>query len=120
MSEADILALTYEDTVTAYRALKEALPNGESVFRAGTEGRVVCREEACALSTHTGGKLRQSPSTAETETEFRLFTRPETDIQPNDFLVIRHLGREVRAVAGLPDRQQSHNNIPVRLEKALV
>ncbi len=120
MSEADILALTYGDTVTAYRACKEVLPNGESVFRAGTKGSVVCREAACALSTHTGGKLRQSPSTAETETEYRLFTRPETDIQPNDFLVILHLGREVRAVAGLPDRQKSHNNIPVRLEKTLV
>lgn len=120
MSEADILALTYEDTVTAYRAFKEVLPNGESIFRKGMEGKVICENTACALSSHSGGKLLQSPSTAKAETEFCLFTRPEIDIQPNDFLVILHLGREVRAVAGFPDRMISHNNIPVRLEKDLV
>lgn len=40
MTEADILALTYEDTVTVYRPFKDRLPNGETVFhRKAEEGR---------------------------------------------------------------------------------
>ncbi len=32
MTEAYILALTYEDTVTVYRPFKDRLPNGETAF----------------------------------------------------------------------------------------
>lgn len=120
MTEADILATTYEDTVTVYRAFKDTLPDGESVFKSGLDGRMVYENEACALSTHTGGKLEQSKSTARTDTAFCLFTRPETDIQANDFLVIMHLGKRIEAVAGFPECMKSHNNIPVRLEKEIV
>ena len=79
MTEADILATTYEDTVTVYRAFKDTLPGGESVFKSGLDGKVVYEDVECALSTHTGGKLQQSKSTAKTETTFCLFTRPEVD-----------------------------------------
>lgn len=120
MTEADILATTYEDTVTVYRAFKDTLPNGESIFRTGSDGKKVNEETECALSTHTGGKLEQSKSTAKTETTFCLFTRPEIDIQANDFLVITHLGKRIEAVAGFPERMKSHNNIPIRLDKAIV
>lgn len=120
MTEADILATTYEDKVTVYRAFKDILPNKESIFRIGPDGKKVYEEIECALSTHTGGKLEQSKSTARTETTFCLFTRPEVDIWENDFLVIMHLGKQIEAVAGFPDRQPSHNNIPVRLDKAIV
>lgn len=120
MTEADILATTYEDTVTVYRAFKDTLPDGESAFKSGLDGRMVYESEACALSTHTGGKLEQSKSTARTDTAFCLFTRPETDIQANDFLVIMHLGKRIEAVAGFPECMKSHNNIPVRLEKEIV
>lgn len=41
MTEADILALTYEDTVTVYRPFKDRLPNGETVFHRKAEGRKV-------------------------------------------------------------------------------
>ena len=120
MTEADILATTYEDTVTVYRAFKDTLRTGESVFRGGLEGKVVYEDVECALSTHTGGKLQQSPSTAKTETDFCLFTRPEVDIQPNDLLVVMHLGKRIEAVAGYPECMKSHNNIPVRLGKEIV
>lgn len=113
MTEADILATTYDDTVTVYRPFKDTLPGGESVFKR----KIVYENVECALSTHSGGKLNQTKSTAKTDTEFCLFTRPETDIQPNDSLEIIHLGKLVRAVAGYPDRMGSHNNIPIRLEK---
>ena len=78
MNEADILASTYEDSVTVYRAFKDTLPNGESVFKSGTDGKIVYQDKECALSTQTGGKLEQSSSTAKTETSFCLFTRPST------------------------------------------
>lgn len=120
MTEADILATTYEDKVTVYRAFKDILPKGESIFKSGVEGRIVYEDVECALSTHTGGKLEQSESTAKTDTTFCLFTRPEIDIQANDFLVVMHLGKKIEAVAGFPDRMKSHNNIPVRLDKEIV
>lgn len=120
MTEADILATTYGDTVTVYRAFKDTLPNKESIFRAGLEGKKVYEDIECALSTHAGGKLEQSESTAKAETTFCLFTRPEVDIQANDFLVITHLGKRMEAVAGFPDRQLSHNNIPIRPGKDIV
>lgn len=120
MTEADILATTYGDTVTVYRAFKDTLPGGESIFRSGLEGKAVYEDVECALSTHTGGKLQQSKSTAKTDTEFCLFTRPEVDIQANDFLVVMHLGKRIEAVAGFPECMESHNNIPVRLDKETV
>lgn len=51
MTEADILALTYEDTVTVYRPFKDRLPNGETVFHRKAEGRKVYESISCALST---------------------------------------------------------------------
>lgn len=83
-------------------------------------GKVVYEDVECALSTHTGGKLQQSKSTAKTETTFCLFTRPEVDIQTNDFLVITHFGKKIEAVAGFPECMKSHNNIPVKLDKETV
>lgn len=49
MTEADILATTYEDTVTVYRAFKDTLPGGESVFKSGLDGKVVYEDVECAL-----------------------------------------------------------------------
>lgn len=51
---------------------------------------------------------------------FCLFTRPEVDIQTNDFLVITHFGKKIEAVAGFPECMKSHNNIPVKLDKETV
>ena len=120
MTEADILATTYEDTVTVYRAFKDTLPGGESVFKSGLDGKVVYEDVECALSTHTGGKLQQSKSTAKTETTFCLFTRPEVDIQTNDFLVITHFGKKIEAVAGFPECMKSHNNIPAEFREMVI
>jgi hypothetical protein len=120
MTEADILATTYTDKVTVYRPFKDTLENGESVFRSGSDGKKLYEDAECALSSYSGGKLEQSASTARTDVAFCIFTRPETDIQPNDFLVITHLGKQTEAVAGSPERTISHNNIPLRLEKDIV
>lgn len=120
MTETDILATTYEDTVTVYRPFKATLPGGESVFKSGLGGEVVYEDVECALSTHVGGKLQQSKSTAKTDTTFCLFTRPEICIHANDFLVVMHLGKRIEAVAGFPEHMESHNKIPVKLDKEIV
>lgn len=41
MTEADILALTYQDSCWVYRPQKTTLPSGESVFQKGLDGRQV-------------------------------------------------------------------------------
>lgn len=120
MTEVEILAATYWDTVTVYRPFKDVLENGESVFKNGYDGHMVYRDVACALSTHNGGELKQSASTATADTSYQLFTRPEIDIQENDFLVICRLGKTVEALAGAAERHPSHNNNPIRLAKAVV
>lgn len=120
MSEADILATTYDDTCTIYRPGPVELPSGETVFKKGREGQMIANDVPCALSGHSGGSLRQSPSTAKAPTTFSLFTRPEVDVQAGDTLVIRRLGREIVSLAGLPDYQPSHNNIPLIMKKDTV
>mgnify|MGYP001282284288 CR=1 FL=1 len=115
MQEADILAETYWDTVTVYRPFKDTLPSGESVFKSGAEGKMVYQDVPCALSSHSGGALAQSSSTASADTSYSLFVRPEIDILENDFL-----GKAIEALAGAAERQPSHNNVPVRLDDPVV
>lgn len=117
MTEADILAMTYDDSCTVYRPGKVTLPSGESVFRKGLEGRVVYEDIPCALSSPSGGKLAKSQTVARVDTDYLLFVRPEVDIQPGDTVVVTRLGKQTVALAGLADRQPSHNNIPLKVEK---
>lgn len=49
MTEADILAMTYDDSCTVYRPGKVTLPSGESVFKKGLEGRMVYEDIIEAL-----------------------------------------------------------------------
>lgn len=121
MTEADILAMTYDDSCTVYRPGKATLPSGESVFRKGLEGQVVYQGIPCALSGPSGSSSRGKPVKSQTvtrvNTDFLLFVRPEVDIQPGDTVAVVHLGKRTVALAGLADRQPSHNNIPLKAEK---
>lgn len=120
MTEADILALTYEDTVTVYRAFKDQLPSGETVFKKKDQGQVIYADIPCALSSHTGGTLNRDLPAGSVPTQYSLFVRPEIEIEPNDYLVIRRRGRITRALSGLTERHPSHNNIPLVLEQERV
>lgn len=120
MTEADILATTYFDLVTVYRPFKEVLESGESVFKSGEEGRKVYEDIKCALSTKTGGKLFQSNSVAVIDADYILFVRPEVEIEPNDFLIVKVKNKEIKLIAGKIDYKESHNNIPVRLADSVV
>lgn len=117
MTEADILASTYTDTCTVYRPHKVVQSSGESVFKKRLEGQVVYEGIPCALSSPTGGKLKQSKTTASIDTDFSLFVRPEVDIQPGDTVAVVRLGRRFVCGAGLPERHPSHNNVPLKLQK---
>lgn len=89
------------------------------MFRTGLEGRVVYEDIPCALSSPSGGKLAKTQTTAKVDTDFLLFIRPEVDIQPGDTVAVTRLGKQIVAVAGLADRQPSHNNIPLKVEKGI-
>ena len=75
MTEADILAMTYDDSCTVYRPDKMTLPSGESVFKKGLEGRVVYEDTPCALSSPSGGKLAKSQTIARVDTDYLLLDR---------------------------------------------
>lgn len=122
MTEADILALTYEDTVTVYRPFKDRLPNGETAFHRKAEGRKVYESISCALSTHTGGTLNRELPAGSVPTQYSLFVRPEIEIEiePNDYLEIKQRGRLTKAMAGLAERQPSHNQVPLVMEQERV
>lgn len=114
MTEADILATTYDDTVTVYRPVRERKSTGETVFKSETEGKRVYESILCALSSKRGGKLMQSDSTASAEVEYTLFARPEADIRANDYLEISRLGQLYRMIAGEGMRYSSHSEIPLK------
>lgn len=120
MTEADILALTYEDSVTVYRPFKEQLPSGETVFKKGAEGKRVYEAVSCALSTHSRGNLNRELPAGTVPTQYSLFVRPEVEIDPNDYLEISCRGKVTKAMAGLPERQPSHNNVPLILHQERV
>lgn len=120
MTEADILALTYEDTVTVYRPFKTQLQSGETVFKKGDQGQRVYETVPCALSTHTGGALNRELPAGTVPTQYSLFVRPEVEIEPNDYLEIHRRGKVTKALAGLAERQPSHNNIPLVLSQERV
>ena len=94
MTEADILALTYQDSCWVYRPQKTTLPSGESVFQKGLDGRQVYENIPCALSSPSGGKLGKKEPTASIDTDFLLFVRPEVEIEPGDTVKVIRLGRE--------------------------
>lgn len=116
MSEADILAATYEDSCSVYRPISVVV-DGKTTFKKGREGQQVYASIPCALSSAAGGDLVQTPSVASVPTKYTLFTRPEVDIQPNDWLEVDQRGKRYELLAGLPDRFSSHNEVPLLLRK---
>lgn len=64
MTEADILASTYDDICTVYRTAKSIDKHGESIFKEA----IIYENIICGLSFSSGGKIHQSKSTATTVT----------------------------------------------------
>lgn len=117
MTEADILARTYTDRCIVFRAGKHELPTGETVFGKGLDGQLIYSETPCALSSPSGGKLRQTATVAKVETDYMLYVRPEVDIQAGDTVVVFHEGRRYQLVAGQGMYYPSGGQIPMKLDK---
>lgn len=117
MTEADILAATYSDLCSVYRPHKVKLPSGESTFVNGVEGKLVYMNVPCALSSVAVGKPSKTKITVQAQGHYCLFVRPEVDIVQGDTVVVSHLGKTEIMLAGVPDRQVSHNNIPLSPKK---
>lgn len=119
MSEADVLALTYYDFCNVYRDLKVENELGETNF----EQRLVYENIECALSnssTGGSGKINQTKSIATISPDYQLFIRPEIDIQPNDTVIITHLGKKTTYITGLATYYISHNNVALILKNEVV
>lgn len=117
MTEADILATTYDDTCTVYRPFKKVLESGETAFQDGLQGQVVYRDLACSLARPTGGSPKREKPVIKAGVEYVLFVRPEIDIQQSDTIVVTQQGREIIVMAGRPAYYPSHNEVPATLTK---
>lgn len=117
MTEADILATTYDDTCTVYRPLKKVLESGETAFQDGLQGQVVYKDLACSLARPTGGSPKREKPVIKAGVEYVLFVRPEIDIQQSDTIVVTQQGREIIVMAGRPAYYPSHSEVPATLTK---
>ncbi len=121
MTEADILATTYEDSCAIFRP-KLSTDKLRSTF---VEEKIA-EGVPCAITQGGGAAVSQSKhfafanpaySTA-ARTGFALHTRPGVDIQANDRLEVTHMGQTTTYYAGRPAAYISHKFIPLTLEKA--
>lgn len=116
MTEADILAGTYDDLCDVYRPCKTLSKSGETEF-----GRQLVYEALpCSLSRPGGGKRQREQPTPKAGVDYTLFVRPEIKIKVSDILEIRQQGRLIKGVAGRAFFYPSHNEIPVTLSKERV
>lgn len=116
MTEAEIIRSTYFDSCTVYRPVKTKV-NGETVHLKGLDGEVVYKDVPCALSSKQGGKANQSPSSANVDADYTLYTHPTVRIEPNDTVVVICMEQKIICTAGLSMRYTSHNNTPLKLVK---
>lgn len=117
MTEAEILASTYDHTCSVYRPAMVDLSSGETVFADKEQGKKIYEDLPCALSSPSGGKLTYKNHEYQTITDYLLFTMPEIDIQENDFIVVSIYGHEIRARAGMSDYYVSHNETHLVMER---
>ena len=113
MTEADILAGTYDDLCSVYRPCKSLKNDGETE----QERQLVYADLPCSLSRPSGGKRQREQPVAKAGVDYTLFVRPEVEILPGDLLEVRQQGRTIRGVAGRAFFYPSHNEIPVTLVK---
>lgn len=113
MTEADILASTYYDKMNVYRAYKKTLPNGESVFKNGLEGKKIYENIECALSSFSGSKAHRNDVNVKVEADYKLFYDPKIKVEKNDVIECFHDGMIYILRAGKPFSIYSHVELPV-------
>lgn len=116
MTEADILASTYDDLCSVYRPVKQLLKDGETE----QVQQLVYDSLPCSLSRPSGGKRQRGQPVPKAGVDYTLFVRPEIKILVSDILEIHQQGRLIKGVAGRAFLYPSHNEIPVTLFKERV
>lgn len=115
--EIEILASTYEDTCCVYRPTMRKLPSLETVYTDKLDGDLIYQDMSCSLASSSGGKLSYKQPQYNAASDYLLFTRPDVDIQINDYLVIKQYGHQRVARAGLTDYYGSHNEVHVNADE---
>lgn len=116
MTEADILASTYDDLCSVYRPCKSLSEDGETEQLQ----RLVYEALPCSLSRPSGGRRQREQPTPKAGADYTLFVRPEVEIKVSDILEIHQQGRLIKGIAGRGFYYPSHNEIPVTLFKERV
>ncbi|MBS9782646.1 MAG: hypothetical protein KGV43_02450 [Arcobacter sp.] len=117
MSEADILALTYLDTMSVYRPVKE-VRDGETLFLKGLEGKKVYSDIKCSLSSISGGALQDKTAFHIVDSTYKIFTYPYIEIKENDYIVLvvnaGNISKTHHLIAGKSRLFVSHIEIVVK------
>lgn len=113
MTEADILAGTYDDLCSVYRPCKSLSTDGETE----QEWQLIYADLPCSLSRPSGGRRQREQPVAKAGVDYTLFVRPELEILPGDLLEVRQQGRVIKGVVGRAFFYSSHNEIPITLVK---
>ncbi len=108
--DAKTLESTYFDTFSSFRPIKKKV-KGESIFLKGEEGENIYSDEPCAISVKKVSVLSDKESHYETYLEYKLFTSPDKEILPNDYVVVVSNGRTYKFLAGASACYISHNEV---------
>ncbi|MEG2929443.1 MAG: hypothetical protein RR846_07810 [Oscillospiraceae bacterium] len=109
MNEADIIATTYSDKCDIIRPTKSEV-NNKTVFIEVALAHSI----PCSLSQSGTAEVNQSPSFATATGQYKLFVRPDVDIQANDIIIVSQgVGVKHRLYAGKPARYLSHLEVPL-------
>ena len=110
MSDADIIATLYFDSMNIYRKEKVKDPNtGVTTMQEVLKYSNL----QCALDKGSETTIAGETGTALISAAYKLFCRPTVDIQVGDKLIITYNGRTEEFEAGDPYPYKSHQEIPV-------
>ena len=110
MSDADIIATLYFDSMDIYR--KEKVKNLNTGVTTMQEVLKYSNLQ-CSLDKKDEVQTSGEIGTAFISSAYKLFCRPTVDIQVGDKLVITYNGRTEEFEAGEPYPYKSHQEVPV-------
>lgn len=114
MDEAQILATTYKDKLTAYRPTSYIDPDTEETR---SQGAIVYEDEPCALSQSKNDVSERAGGAYEKAQNYMMFTRSAIRLQENDHvMVITEAGELYEGRSGRSMVYTSHSETPLKVE----
>ena len=110
MSDADIIATLYFDSMDIYR--KEKVKDSNNGVTTMQEVLKYSNLQ-CSLDKGSEATITDETGTAYISASYKLYCRPTVDIQTGDKLVITYNGRTEEFEAGEPYPYKSHIETPV-------